>query len=172
MLPVATTRALVDKGVSSSKNNGKGKCGGKQMPSGKGSTAKSRGRAVVGRQVCLRRGQAGHWARNCPAANSGEKKRKIEGEPDEVMMVTEVFAMDSLDDYEDEPLTEAVQDGGAGSVLASAYSIRRYLLYLISKGYDLNTIEVMRCKKGFKYGNSMTEMTDMCLLLPFVLGGS
>ena len=173
--------ALVDKGVSSTstprpskgkkgKSKGKGKGFGKQMPAIKGSTAKARGRAAVGRQVCLRCGQAGHWARNCPAASSGEKKRKIEGEKDEVMMVTEVFAMDNLDDCEDEPLTQALQDGGAGSVLASAYSIRRYLLHLLSMGYDLNQIEVMRCKKGFKYGNSMTETTSTCLL-PFVLGG-
>ena len=174
--------ALIDKGSSTApparsgkgkkgKGKAKGKGVGKQLPNAKGSSAKARGRAAVGRQVCLRCGQAGHWARNCPANGSGDKKRKVEENSDEVMMVTEVFAMDQLDNDEDEPLNEAVQDGGAGSVLASVYSIRRYLLYLLAQGFDLNTIEAMRCKKGFKYGNSATETTDTCLLLPFVLGG-
>ena len=172
--------ALIDRGGGSSsptkgrgkKGKMKGKSKGKQGPiSPKGGTAKARGRAAVGRQVCLRCGQSGHWARNCPSG--GEKKRKAEGESnmDDVNMVAEVFSMSQDDDNEDEPLTTAVQDGGAASVLGSGHSIRRYLLHLLEIGYDVSNIPIMRCKKGFRYGNSSTEVTEHCLLMPVVLGG-
>ena len=121
--------ALLDKGAGRSsspggkaggktrgKPKGKGKGKGKQLP--KGSTAKQRGQAAIGgRQVCLRCGQSGHWARNCPNGSSDPKKRRIgDGDGDEVMMVAEVFAMDQDDMNEEEPMSHATQDGGASSV--------------------------------------------------------
>ena len=176
--------ALVDKGAGRSsspggkaggktrgKPKGKGKGKGKQLP--KGSTAKQRGQAAIGgRQVCLRCGQSGHWARNCPNGSSDPKKRRIgDGDGDEVMMVAEVFAMDQDDMNEEEPVSHATQDGGASSVLGSFHSVRRYLLFLLEQGYDLNKIETFYCAKGFRYGNSETERATTCILLPAVLGG-
>ena len=134
---------------------------------------KSRGQAAIGRQICLRCGQAGHWARNCPQAAGDSKKRKTEDASDEVMMVagTEVFSLDKDDLEEDEPSRTAVQDGGASSVLGSSYSVRRYLMFLLKQGYDVSTIEAFHCDKGFRYGNSSVESTQKCILLPVVLGG-
>ena len=156
----------------SKKGNGKGK-GQSQSPlSPKGAKAPGRAAMNVGRQICLRCGQSGHWARDCPTG--GEKKRKVEPVEDEVMMVqdhADVFAMDN-EDYETdyELCTTAVQDGGAASVLGSITYVQRYLRYLMVNGYDMGNLEVYRCRKGFRYGNSETEMTDLCILLPVVLG--
>ena len=176
--------ALVDKGAGRSsspggkaggktrgKPKGKGKGKGKQLP--KGSTAKQRGQAAIGgRQVCLRCGQSGHWARNCPNGSSDPKKRRIgDGDGDEVMMVAEVFAMDQDDMNEEEPVSHATQDGGASSVLGSFHSVRCYVLFFLEQGYDLNKIETFYCAKGFRYGNSETERATTCILLPAVLGG-
>ncbi|CAE7220782.1 spa [Symbiodinium microadriaticum] len=176
--------ALVDKGAGRSLSPGKtggksrggkpkGKKKGKDKQLPKGSTAKQRGQAAIGgRQVCLRCGQSGHWARNCPNGNSDPKKRRIgDGDGDEVLMVTEIYAMDQDDTNEEEPVNHATQDGGASSVLGSFHSVRRYLLYLLEQGYDLSTIETFFCAKGFRYGNSETERANTCILLPAVLGG-
>ena len=151
------------------KGRGKG-AGGKQGPlSPKGSTAKARGQQAVGRQICLRCGQAGHWARNCPQA-SADKKRKIDGGDDEVMMVAETYNLND-EDLEEEMNNRAMQDGGAASVLGSATAIRSYLRYLLEKGVDLATIPCFRCSKGFRFGNSSTGGSRHCLLLPLTLEG-
>ena len=99
--------ALVDKGggrgsspKGSQKGKGKGK-GKKGHSKSTGSSSQSpvhpgggvaaqRGRVAIGRQICLRCGQAGHCARNCPSNGSADKKRKLEAD-DAVMMVTEVY---------------------------------------------------------------------------------
>ena len=151
------------------KGRGRG-TGGKQGPvSPKGSTAKARGQQAVGRQICLRCGQAGHWARNCPQAGA-DKKRKIDGGDDEVMMVAETYNLND-DDLEEETNNRAMQDGGAASVLGSATAIRSYLRYLLEKGVDLSAIPCFRCSKGFRFGNSATGGSRHCLLLPLTLEG-
>ena len=140
--------ALVDKAVSSSVSSGvffkgKGKKGkGKSKAKGKDkgqrpvppSKGKARGQAAVGRQICLRCDQAGHWARNCPSG--GDKKRKVDNNPDEVMMV-ETYALDEDDGNDVESSNLAVQDGGASSVLGSRQSIKKYMRYLVENGFDL-----------------------------------
>ena len=104
---------------SSSPKKGKGKKGrgktkqGPITPSGnpKGSTSKARGSAAVGRQMCLRCGQAGHWARNCPTG--GDNKRKADAEPDDsVMMVspTTTKSPDSAEFLHDEDESEFTSD--------------------------------------------------------------
>ena len=160
---------------------------GKQMPAkGGGSKAGARGKAAVGRQVCLRCGQAGHWARDCPA---GEKKRRLDPQAGEVMMVmdadptdgmdnhsrtyamTPVYALDNDEDDDNQTCNRAVQDGGAASVLGSLLHVKRYLRHLLENGFPLDTLEVYACKKSFRYGNSATEATGLCVLLPVVMGG-
>ena len=158
------------KSLSSKKGKGKSKA----KTSGKGKPVNPKGRASAagiggdGKMLCLRCGQPGHWARNCPQAGSPDKKRKIDG--DDVNMVQEVYALDNDDgDYDSDD--KAVQDGGAASVLGSAKQLRRYLRFLIEHGFDIYSIKVFKCIKTFSYGNSQKETTELCLFLPTFIGG-
>ena len=152
------------------KGRGKGDAGKQGPVTPKGSTAKARGRQAMGRQICLRCGQAGHWARNCPQASNGDKKRRMGEADDEVMMVAETYALND-DDMEEEACNRAVQDGGAASVLGSAIAVRSYLRYLLERGVDITAIPCFTCTKNFRFGNSATGGSAQCLLLPMVLEG-
>ncbi|CAK9113644.1 unnamed protein product [Durusdinium trenchii] len=63
-------------------------------------------------------------------------------------------------------------DGGAASVLGSACQIRKYLRFLLEQGYNIHDIPMFHCEKGFKYGNSMKETTNRCMVLPVFLSNS
>ena len=90
---------------------------------------------------------------------------------DPVHMVETTTTMGYFTDIpEDIPSDVAVQDGGAASFLGSYMQIRKYLLYLVDLGYDVNTVEIYRCKKGFKYGNSEKLIATTCLMLPIFAG--
>ena len=49
--------------------------------------------------------------------------------------------------------------------------MKRYLRHLLENGFPLDTLEVYACKKSFRYGNSATEATGLCVMLPVVMGG-
>lgn len=157
----------------------KGKHGGgksRSSPPQKGS-AKNRAQDALGRQVCLRCGGSGHWARNCPVQpGQGEKKRKVDDELSDIKMVAEMVTEDYMVDVEEKELVAAddlaIQDSGAASVLGSLTYIRKYVNYLKACGIDVeNEVEVFECNKGFRYGNSQKEKTNRCCLLPIYVGG-
>ena len=176
-------------GKSRKGNSSKSKSKGKGKPSSKGGkSGNPKGRAAAamgsGRQLCLRCGNAGHWARNCPMPPGSDKKRKIGDEPEggvnmvesveppvDTTLSTEAFNIDiEEDDFVGDDT--AVQDGGAASVLGSACQIRKYLRFLLEQGYNIHDIPMFHCEKGFKYGNSMKETTNKCIVLPVFLSNS
>ena len=159
------------KGGKSSRSKGKGK----QLPKGR-RPPDPRGRAAaagpVGKRLCLRCGQPGHLARSCP--QQSDKKRKADD--DAVNMVSpdddNTFHMDSNDGAADFLGSDvAVQDGGAASVLGSVFQVKRYLSFLLENGFDIHSIPMYECAKGFKFGNSSKEVTKRCVLLPMFIGG-
>ena len=171
------------KGFQKGKHRGKGKFSGKSRsgPPQKGS-AKSHGQAAFsssstagGKKTCLRCGSYGHLAKNCPQPSGTKRKIEQSGDGDNPINMVEnqsdEMRVDENDgDSEGEDL--AVQDGGAASALGSLRQIRKYLRFLVEHGVDINNeVEVFRCKKGFKYGNSHRELTDRCCLVPTFLGG-
>lgn len=97
-------------------------CG--KAPNPKARAAAALGSGGAGRQLCLRCGNAGHWARNCPTPPSGDKKRKMDDDGNtSIHMVenAEVHTYDMEGDDNDYAGDDtAVQDGGAASVLGSA----------------------------------------------------
>ena len=122
--------------------------------------------SAMGKALCLR-----CWAKNCP--QSADKKRRLDepSQSDVNMVMDEAFKMDEGDESDMESDDKAVQDGGAASVLGSRRAVRRYLRYLLEKGYDIHSIDLYQCQKTFTYGNSQRETTDRCLLLPAFFGG-
>ena len=157
------------KGKTKSKFKSKGKSkGGKSGAKGKRpqkGSAQARGKDAMGRSLCLRCGQAGHFARDCP--NGGEKKRKAEDE--EFNMVESSTDLEQPDANDEDT---AVMDSGAASVLGSRSRIYEYIKCLEKKGVNVDEdVEVFRCAKGFRYGNSQREVSKHCCLLPVFVGG-
>eukprot|EP00434_Breviolum_minutum_P039726 symbB.v1.2.035289.t1/scaffold4713.1/size41565/3 len=114
----------------------------------------------------------GHRAKNCPKESSaaGDKKRKVETEDANVMMVQSFDISD--DDFDTDSDDLAVQDQGAASVLGSKRQIKRYLKCLLEHGVDINKeVDVYYCSKGFRFGNSQRETTEVCCLMPIYVGG-
>ena len=102
------------KGSSAAAKKGKVVKGKPEGGKGKGPNPKGRAASAgVGKTLCLRCGQPGHWARNCPQSSSPEKKRKVES-PEDINMVNEepsdqCYNLDTEDgDYESDD--KAVQD--------------------------------------------------------------
>ena len=155
------------KNKSRSKSKGKSK-GGKDGAKGKRpqkGSAQARGKDALGRSICLRCGQAGHFARDCPKGS--EKKRKAED--DEINMVEDFTTEEKVEPSEEDV---AVMDSGAASVLGSRSRIYEYISCLEKKGVNVDEdVEVFRCAKGFRYGNSQREVSKHCCLLPVFVGG-
>ena len=141
---------------------------------GKGSTVRQRGRDALGNIICLRCGTAGHLAKNCPrdSGAGGDKKRKVgDGGEDSSIMMAENFDMSEDDDDSDSD-DVAVQDQGAASVLGSKRQVRKYLKCLLECGVDLEAeVSIYQCSKGFRFGNSQREVTNVCCLFPVYIGG-
>eukprot|EP00913_Durusdinium_trenchii_P030874 g28916.t1 len=160
------------KGSNYSVNKGKGKSkkgkggGGKQSP--KAPSAKARGRAALGADKCLRCGQAGHRARNCPAAGKRKADTSVEADVNMVADSDEVQLVAPESDIQDDI---AMMDCGAGSVLTSEERLKTYLRFLETSGFDVNAIPVFRCKKGFKFGNGEKNITSVCVLVPTFMEG-
>ena len=107
MQPTPRARA---KSKSKGKSGGKGQ-GSRQQP--KPPSAKARGCAALGAEKCLRCGQAGHRAKNCPAV--GKRKADSSIEADINMVCDEVQL--TIDEKSGRSDDIATMDCGAGSVL-------------------------------------------------------
>ena len=161
------------KGKQSGKNKGKNFGKSPQQPQRKGIQNRGQAALGLGKSLCLRCGQAGHRARDCPAGTDS-KKRKNETDDADVHMVNNDIDMadTELNVPHSSPNDRAVQDGGAASVLGSAKSIIDYIEFMQNYGIDVdNEVDVYACEKGFRYGNSQREVTNLCCLLPTFIGG-
>ena len=50
--------------------------------------------------------------------------------------------------------------------------VGNYIKLLEVLGVNIHKeVEVFKCQKGFKYGNSQKEITNMCCLIPTYVGG-
>ena len=56
--------------------------------------------------------------------------------------------------------------------MGSCKAICNYIEYMRNKGINVEIdVEVFQCEKGFRYGNSQREVTNLCCMLPTFIGG-
>ena len=158
------------KGKGKSKGKGKGKGKGKSRGKGKGKKGRkgpsskgppSKGRTFTPKEdiVCLRCGQTGHYANECPSAP--RKRQRPEGEGVTMMAAPNV---------EHDESSMAVLDGGATSLMAGYDTIYRYLDKLRSRGYNLKSILTFSCQKTFRFGNDAVSTATTAIMLPMFFG--
>ena len=170
------------------KGKGKSKKGGKSntvrypsSPGGKGKgQADPRGRAKAA-STCLRCGQQGHWAANCPqppSRSSGGTKRAAPGTPSS--NVTEGMALHDAPDaamlmFQDvdghERPDTVMLDPGASAFLAGYHPFKRYVELLRDWGYPVEELEMVRCERRFQFGGDAAAMSRWSVLLPVFLDG-
>ena len=112
----------------------------------------------------MRCGAHGHLPRNCPS-QAGHRKRKAEDDDAAIHMVQMVSsdAVYRMDEDEDETSDDtAVQDGGAASVLGRARQIRRYLAYLMEKGFHIHSIRIL-----LRDHHSLHDAPHVCWRSPY-----
>ena len=171
----------------SSNRKGKGKStkGGKgantvRYPSMKGKgKADPRGRAK-GASICLRCGQQGHWAANCPqppSKNSGTKRSAPSSSTSNVtegmaLHVEVEGAMLMFQDANGQERPDTVMlDPGASAFLASYHSFKRYVELLRDWGYPVEDLEMIRCERRFQFGGDAAAVSRWSVLLPVFLDG-
>ena len=140
----------------------KGKTQMKQAP--RTPNPRARGKTALGSVTCLRCGQAGHYAKNCPQSST---KRKADGPADSDAMVHMVanddndvqqINMHEDDGEESEPDDTGIWDCGAASVLLTKMQLKKYLKMLLMAGYDIYNIKAWTCTKGFRFGNGQKDI--------------
>ena len=193
---VALTDGATGKGNSStsptSSPTSSGKKGkGKSFKGGKGSNtvrypsslgkgkADPRGRAKAA-STCLRCGQQGHWAAQCPqppTKTSGTKRSAPSSPASNVtegmaLHVESEGAMLMFQDSTGQERPDTVMlDPGASAFLAGYHPFKRYVELLRDWGYPVEDLEMVRCERKFQFGGDAAAMSRWSVLLPVFLDG-
>ena len=161
------------KGKSKSKNKGKGKNVIRYPPNTGGKAADPRGRAQA--TTCLRCGQPGHWAAQCPQSarsSSTATKRPAPGPTEGMAVQTEHALVLFQDEFGDERPDATMLDPGASAFLSGYGPFKRYVDHLNSMNYPVNTIRFARCERQFHFGGDASSQACWTVDLPVMLDGN
>ena len=169
------------------KSKGKGKSKkGRKGPStwqSKGRQIQARGQAA---SKCLRCGQTGHWAANCPQgstrssptskstnaspSHSPSKKAKTDGS---AMMVRDMAKQhaDGLPHLCSSGWY-GIQDGGASSVVVGHETLMRIMDHMTPRGLSVDRYLFMATDKMFGFGGDTSRRADWSVRLPVYIGGN
>ena len=124
--------------------------------------------------TCLRCGQPGHFAANCPvriSGSSGSNKRQATGPPTESMVRLEDAHVTFLDQHGHERHDVTMLDPGASAFLCGYGPFRRYLEYLKACNFPVETIEFNRCCRKFCFGGDGESWSHWVVRLPMSITG-
>ena len=155
------------KGKSKGKPKGKSKGKPASAPTPGPSTAKGRASAARGDSTCLRCGQQGHWARNCPKNPQGVKRGR-EDEATIAMVSDDAGNVHTEDEISDSRL--GMLDGGASTMVVGATTLWRYITYLLQRGIDIRDLDCYTCSKWLRFGNDQSQECTLGSKVPMVCG--
>ena len=169
------------------KSKGKGKSKkGRKGPStwqSKGGQIQARGQAA---SKCLRCGQTGHWAANCPQgstrssptskstnaspSHSPSKKAKTDGT---AMMVRDMAKQHATGlPHLSDSGWYGIQDGGASSVVVGHETLMRIMDHMTQRGLSVDRYLFMATDKMFGFGGDTSRRADWSVGLPVSIGGN
>ena len=177
----ATPAAAVASSPKGKDRKGKGKSKNKHKGYGKnivrfssngGKAADPKGRAQA--TTCLRCGQPGHWAAQCPqsarSSSSPNKRPAPSTTTTEGMAVHAEKALVLFQDEHGEERPDATMlDPGASAFLSGYGPFKRYLDHLSSLNYPVNTIRFARCDRQFHFGGDASSQARWTVDLPVML---
>ena len=176
-LPVV---ALTDGGVPAMpwQSKGKGKGGSK---SGKSKTTIRYPPQGAGKSdpTCLRCGQVGHWAANCPQSSSSPSATspavKRPASTTEAMAMTSTVDESALLIFQDSTGAERPEcvmlDPGASAFLSGYGPFRRFLDHLRSLDFPVETIKMSRGRRRFQFGGDASLWSDWSAHIPTFVDG-
>ena len=155
-----------------SKGKGKSKTTVRYPPRGPGKQPDPRGRAQAS-MVCLRCG-GNHFTNTClvQKANPSANKRPASSIESTVFDGTKESGMVIFQDCHGHERPDCVMlDPGASAFLAGFGPFKRYVHQLEQCGYDITTLQFIRCFRRFHFGGDAQSDCHWTVKLPVYVGG-
>ena len=121
---------------------------------------------------CLRCGQKGHFAANCPVNNQKSSPNKRPAPATESMAKhAEGALVTFMDKHGHERTDVAMLDPGASAFLCGYGPMGRYLKHLQQLGYPVETILFYRCDRKFHFGGDAESVAKWVARMPMFVNG-
>ena len=174
--PTSSSWPRKGKGKGGKKGKGKGTSNVIRYPPQGAGKSDPKGRACAN-MTCLRCGQQGHWAANCPQAASTSPKSSGNKRPAPTEgMASSADTEAALLLFEDQAGNErpdcTMIDPGASAFLTGYAAFRRYLVHLEQDcGFPIDSIAMTKGKRRFQFGGDAAAWSNWSAHLPVFLDG-